>query len=114
MLYGVSPSLVPPPRDWPDYAHVCGQWLPPQTEWSPPDVLAEFLAAGEAPLYVGFGSMVGFDRQALLKEIVSAVDGRAAVQQIGDIRMFELRQDLAFHDETLEHGIRVHAAFDEF
>ncbi len=36
MLYGVSPSLVPRPEDWPDNAHVCGQWIPPSPGWSPP------------------------------------------------------------------------------
>jgi hypothetical protein len=28
MLYGVSPSLIPQPGDWPDHARVCGQWIP--------------------------------------------------------------------------------------
>lgn len=79
MLYGVSPSLVAQPSDWPANAHVCGQWLPPESAWSPPDALAEFLAAGEAPVYVGFGSMVGFDRKALLSEVVAAVGGRRAL-----------------------------------
>jgi len=79
MLYGVSPSLVAPPSDWPAYARVCGQWLPPEGTWSPPDALTEFLAAGEAPVYVGFGSMVGFDRKALLSEVVAAVGGRRAL-----------------------------------
>ncbi|HEY5781008.1 MAG TPA: glycosyltransferase [Lysobacter sp.] len=79
MLYGVSPSLVAQPSDWPANAHVCGQWLPPESAWSPPDALAEFLAAGETPVYVGFGSMVGFDRKALLSEVVAAVGGRRAL-----------------------------------
>ncbi len=79
MLYGISPSLVPPPADWPSYAHLCGQWLPPESQWTPPKALSEFLEAGEPPLYVGFGSMVGFDRAALLREVVSAVAGRRAL-----------------------------------
>ena len=27
MVYGVSPSLLPKPSDWPDDVHLCGQWL---------------------------------------------------------------------------------------
>jgi len=79
MLYGMSPSLLPRPGDWPDNAHVCGQWIPPSPDWSPPQTLSDFLAAGEAPLYVGFGSMLGFDPGRLLKELIAAVAGRRAL-----------------------------------
>ena len=79
MLYGVSPSLVPRPDDWPDNARMCGQWIPPSPRWSPPANLTDFLAAGEAPLYVGFGSMTGFDRGRTVTEIVAAVAGRRVV-----------------------------------
>jgi len=80
MLFGVSPSLLPRPADWPVGALVCGQWLAPGTvDWSPPPALGEFLAAGEPPIYVGFGSMAGFERRSLLHEIVAAVAGRRAL-----------------------------------
>lgn len=79
MLYGVSPSLLPKPADWPSNAYLCGQWVRPVREWQPPPSLRDFLAAGEAPVYVGFGSMVGFDRDALLDSIVSAIAGRRAL-----------------------------------
>jgi len=76
MLYGISPTLVPRPGDWPDNAHVCGQWIPPSPDWSPPGALTDFLAAGEAPIYIGFGSMAGFDEGRVRKELVAAVAGR--------------------------------------
>jgi sterol 3beta-glucosyltransferase len=76
MLYGVSPCLLPKPADWPSNAYLCGQWTRPVRDWEPPPPLRDFLAAGDAPVYVGFGSMVGFDRDALLESIVSAVSGR--------------------------------------
>jgi hypothetical protein len=61
-------------------ALVCGQWLAPEAAgWSPPPALGEFLAAGEPPIYVGFGSMAGFERRSLLREIVAAVAGRRAL-----------------------------------
>ena len=79
MLYGVSPSLLPKPADWPSNAYVCGQWVKPVGEWEAPQSLRNFLAAGEPPLYVGFGSMVGFDRDTLVAAIVRAVAGRRAL-----------------------------------
>jgi len=79
MLYGLSPSVLPRPDDWPDNAHVCGQWIPPSPDWTPPQPLNDFLAAGEPPLYVGFGSMVGFDQRRLFRELVAALAGRRAL-----------------------------------
>jgi sterol 3beta-glucosyltransferase len=79
MLYGISPSLLPKPADWPSNAYMCGQWVRPVRDWDPPQRLRTFLAAGEPPIYIGFGSMVGFDRQALLDAIVIAVAGRRAL-----------------------------------
>jgi len=79
MLYGISPSIIAEPEDWPDNAQICGQWLTPSAGWTPPATLTDFLAAGEAPIYIGFGSMGGFEPQKLLGEIVAAVAGRRAL-----------------------------------
>ena len=75
ILYGVSPSLLPRPHDYPSNVYMCGQWVPPAPGWSPPRDLVEFLAAGEPPLYLGFGSMAGLVQPALLKELIAAVSG---------------------------------------
>lgn len=83
MLYGVSPALVPPPADWPGNAHLCGQWVPPSHAWLPPPGLADFLGAGEPPVYVGFGSMAGFDNERLLAAVVGAVGNRRALFNAG-------------------------------
>jgi UDP:flavonoid glycosyltransferase YjiC (YdhE family) len=79
MVYGVSPSLLPTPADWPANVRLCGQWLAPSTAWTPPAPLADFLAAGEAPVYIGFGSMTGFDNARLLEALVRALNGRRAL-----------------------------------
>jgi sterol 3beta-glucosyltransferase len=76
MLYGVSPNLLPQPSDWPGNARACGQWSIVNPEWIPPAELEEFLAAGEPPIYIGFGSMAGFDRQRLMDALTVAVAGR--------------------------------------
>ncbi|WP_221088598.1 glycosyltransferase [Deinococcus aquaedulcis] len=57
LLYGLSPSVVPRPRDWPAHVHLTGAWFLPQGPWTPPAALEAFLAAGPAPVSIGFGSM---------------------------------------------------------
>lgn len=83
VLYGYSPSLLPRPADWPANAAVCGQWLAPAPDWQPPAALRDFLAAGEAPVYIGFGSMTGFDKARLLAALVDGMAGRRAVLHPG-------------------------------
>ncbi len=84
MLYGVSPTLVPRPDDWPDNAHVCGQWIPPLADaFVPPDDLLAFLDAGEPPVYVGFGSMAGFDNARLVDAVAGALGTRRALFNAG-------------------------------
>jgi UDP:flavonoid glycosyltransferase YjiC (YdhE family) len=78
MLFGLSPQVLPKPRDWPDQFHITGYWfLPRPLGWTPPDDLVRFLAAGDPPLCFSFGSMT--DRNSA--EITQAVLG--ALQQIG-------------------------------
>jgi sterol 3beta-glucosyltransferase len=79
MIYPISPNLLPTPTDWPANVHLCGQWLAPSPAWMPPPALANFLAAGEAPIYIGFGSMTGFDSAPLLDALIAAVAGRRAL-----------------------------------
>ncbi|HTN67395.1 MAG TPA: glycosyltransferase [Burkholderiaceae bacterium] len=79
MLYGVSPNLLPQPSDWPDNARACGQWSMADPEWSPPPALEAFLAAGEPPIYIGFGSMAGFDGHRMMETLAAAVAGRRAL-----------------------------------
>jgi sterol 3beta-glucosyltransferase len=78
-LYCYSPSLVSTPADWPSDTIATGYWLrEDRSDAEPlhPD-LESFLAAGEPPIYVGFGSSVGPD-PAHLAAVVSS-----AVQQAG-------------------------------
>jgi sterol 3beta-glucosyltransferase len=58
ILYGYSPRVLPPPKDWGHFVHVTGYWfLEPPAGWEPPADLVDFLQAGPPPVYVGFGSM---------------------------------------------------------
>jgi UDP:flavonoid glycosyltransferase YjiC (YdhE family) len=59
ILYGYSPQVLPPPKDWDDFIHVTGYWfLDPPAGWEPPIDLVNFLQSGPPPVYIGFGSMV--------------------------------------------------------
>ncbi len=65
VLYPYSRHVVPVPGDYPPSAHVTGYWFLDHSDdgWDPPPQLVDFLAAGEPPVYVGFGSM-GFGKGA--------------------------------------------------
>jgi sterol 3beta-glucosyltransferase len=79
VIYGISPTLLPRPADWPAQTWLCGQWVQPVQDWAAPRPLQDFLDAGEPPIYVGFGSMAGLDRGALLDALVTAIAGRRAI-----------------------------------
>jgi sterol 3beta-glucosyltransferase len=73
MLMGYSPALVPRPDDWPPAVHITGSWFLDHPEWVMPDDLSAFLAAGPAPVYIGFGSMMPGDPVRTTRIIVEAV-----------------------------------------
>ena len=70
VLCPVSPTLVPQPTDWPDFAHITGQWHVPAHD-ALDDELEEFLQDGNV-LYAGFGSMRDSYGQARAEALVSA------------------------------------------
>jgi sterol 3beta-glucosyltransferase len=65
ILYGYSRHVLPRPRDWAENVHITGYWFADEDEgWTPPAELVDFLNAGEAPVYIGFGSMNSRDPEA--------------------------------------------------
>jgi len=92
MLWGVSPSLLPRPTDYPQNNFICGQWIVPRPHFSPPPDLARFLAAGEPPIYVGFGSMAGLMSPRQLPELIAGIGTRRALFNAGwsDVRAEQL------------------------
>ena len=72
-LYGYSPHLVPKPTDWGKDVAVTGFWFLDSPDWSPDAELAAFLEAGDAPVYVGFGSMPGGDPAQLTQVVVEGL-----------------------------------------
>lgn len=84
VLYGFSPVVIPPPKDWGTDVHVTGYWfLDVEDGWAPPTGLVEFLAAGPPPIFIGFGSMSNRDpgeMAALVSEALERSSQRAVVQ----------------------------------
>jgi sterol 3beta-glucosyltransferase len=77
-LHSFSEHVVPRPADWPATAQITGYWvLGAASSWTPPRRLAEFIDAGEPPVYIGFGSMPVDEPAKLAAAII------AAVQQTG-------------------------------
>ncbi|KAK0458622.1 UDP-Glycosyltransferase/glycogen phosphorylase [Desarmillaria tabescens] len=71
--YCMSPALVPKPKDWKNHIDVAGfYFLDLATNYTPPDDLAAFLAAGDAPIYIGFGSVVIDDPATMTSTIFEA------------------------------------------
>jgi len=86
VLHAWSPHLLPAPADWPAAAYPTGFWtLPADDAWTPPEELARLLADGEPPVYIGFGSSMSADPEALTATVLEAVrmSGRRAVLSTG-------------------------------
>ncbi|KIV78402.1 hypothetical protein PV11_10124 [Exophiala sideris] len=72
--YCWSPALIPKPKDWGPNITISGfYFLSLATNYRPDPDLAEFLAAGPPPVYIGFGSIVVDDPNGMTKLIFEAV-----------------------------------------
>jgi UDP:flavonoid glycosyltransferase YjiC (YdhE family) len=72
--YCWSPALIPKPHDWGNYIDISGfYFLDQATNYCPDPELAAFLDAGPPPVYIGFGSIVVDDPNAMTKMIFEAV-----------------------------------------
>jgi UDP:flavonoid glycosyltransferase YjiC (YdhE family) len=68
-------SLVPRPVDWDPHIDVASFVFWDQAEgYEPPPALRDFLAAGDPPIYVGFGSCVVEDAEGLTRTLFEAFD----------------------------------------
>lgn len=75
ILYAFSPHLVPRPAEWPEESiKITGSWegAVTSTQTVSP-ALERFIAEGEAPIYIGFGSMVSSDPVGLTQKIITVL-----------------------------------------
>lgn len=69
-----SPGLVPKPKDWGPENDIAGYvFLDLASDYDPPKELTDFLDAGQAPIYIGFGSIVVDDPDKFTQMIFDAV-----------------------------------------
>ena len=79
-IYNVSPSILPPAVDFPDWISVSGYWFLEEgnvKDYEPPQGLVDFLNKANDDhkriVYIGFGSIVVKDAKAMTRAIVDAV-----------------------------------------
>ncbi|KAF8213503.1 hypothetical protein K438DRAFT_1902562 [Mycena galopus ATCC 62051] len=81
-LYNFSPSVVPPPLDWPEWIRVTGYWFLDDADvsakkWTPPPDLVKFIdgahAEGKKVVYIGFGSILVSDPKTMTRCVIDAV-----------------------------------------
>lgn len=80
-LTTVSRHVFQRPSNWSDHWQVTGFLFDDDPDWTPPSDLTDFLEAGEAPVYIGFGSMPDSSPEATTRTIIEAVQkaGKRAV-----------------------------------
>lgn len=70
-----SPALIPKPEDWGGHISLSGfYFLTLGSSYSPEAKLRAFLDKGPPPIYIGFGSIVVDDPDAMTKMIFEAVE----------------------------------------
>lgn len=108
VLYGISSAILPTPADWPATRHVVGTWfLDPPPLWRPDAELEAFLAAGAAPVYIGFGSMGADDPAATARLVLDAIHeaGLRAIVHRGWARLLDGEAPAHVHAvESVPHG----------
>lgn len=70
----VSPHVVPKADDWPPHVQVTGYLFDDDPAWEPPQDLLDFLAAGEPPVYIGFGSMLDKDSTRTTTRLLESLE----------------------------------------
>lgn len=80
-LTTVSKHVFQRPSDWSDLFQVTGYLFDDDLAWTPPQDLTDFLASGEAPVYIGFGSMPDSKPEKTTQTIIEAVQraGKRAI-----------------------------------
>jgi len=62
-IVSCSNFVFPRPSDWNENIHQDGYWfVEEKSEYTPSKELSDFLAKGEKPVYIGFGSQVASDK----------------------------------------------------
>jgi sterol 3beta-glucosyltransferase len=85
-IISCSNHIFPKPGDWPEHVNNTGYWFLGDAGDLPSDELVNFLGQGEAPVYVGFGSIGDPTRAAITTKLVAEalrLSGRRGILQTG-------------------------------
>jgi len=108
LLYGFSPSVVPKPHDWPEWAHVTGYWyLDTKQDWRPPADLVDFLDAGPRPIYLELGSLTVLVQGTIVKALRGLMETgcRVVVDPRGtDLRGLTLSDNIYVITKSVPHS----------
>lgn len=108
VLYYYSRHLVPTPSNWNRDTLVSGRWFLDQThDWQPPPSMETFLAEGEPPVYIGFGSTVGTNPKWLSNIVMAALrkTGERAIicSGWGGLVQSDLPESVYYYGDPLPH-----------
>ncbi|WP_233425587.1 glycosyltransferase [Jiangella alkaliphila] len=105
VIHPFSRHILPSRLDYPDWVHTTGFWFDLPADPAPlPEEVEDFLARGEPPVYIGFGSSVGGDPRRTGRIVTEAVR-RAGVRAVvvagwGGIEPDENADDILFLREA--------------
>jgi UDP:flavonoid glycosyltransferase YjiC (YdhE family) len=113
ILLALSPALFPRPPDLHERAHVTGFLsLPDEAErWTPEPALEAFLADGEAPAFLSFGSMMNLDPARAERAVSTFVEAARLAESRAVIQAPEAvltRAPRAAHIHYLSRAPHVH------
>ncbi|KAI8978503.1 hypothetical protein BDB01DRAFT_800156 [Pilobolus umbonatus] len=112
-LYSFSPTVIHPPKDWPDYVHCTGYWFldNPDHGWTPPQQLEKLLNATDDTrpiIYIGFGSIIVSDPIETTRIIVESVlesNVRAIICKGWSSRMQQSESDTNSTEDNTSNGL---------
>jgi sterol 3beta-glucosyltransferase len=74
LLFAYSPAILPRPGDWTaPNIHITGYFFLDHPDYQPPQALSQFLAAGDAPVCITFGSMINREAERVTRAALQAL-----------------------------------------
>jgi UDP:flavonoid glycosyltransferase YjiC (YdhE family) len=73
VIQGFSEHVIPTQPEWGQHVHTTGYWTLAEPDRQPSEALLKFLATGDAPVFVGFGSMPVLEPQQTTALILDAL-----------------------------------------